>query len=379
MKSRHPPTSPTPLAGSASYGPKPGRAESVPPADSGPDRSEGIPGVVARHLGVVLNGGRGGRTAPPERQIMTTTTTPETDVTIGALRNGKLTAKTLGGGYIAHVDRVEDLPSLAASVRRLREVWSGEGAYGAACIQRWLDLVDIHPLGSTALRIAASEWGVRAEPTDRVTTIALGDLRGDGSRIPADRFEAIADKIARKAEAYGGTVYAVTYGEGIGSDGDNLGEAERSAVILVGNVENETALRLYVARALRASGMTSAAYSTDADHEPVFDTPTGERRVDVEIEIPARTVTGRPLVGEKARHAQTQLAEVLTAMGALDVVGLRFREIDDSILVTGRASRAEVVAKLNHLGFVIGCHAGSLGVSHATLRVDGVADTVEPR
>lgn len=49
--SRHrfgaPHPAPHPLAGSASYVAKPGRAESVPPADSGPDRSEGIPGVVA--------------------------------------------------------------------------------------------------------------------------------------------------------------------------------------------------------------------------------------------------------------------------------------------------------------------------------------------
>lgn len=112
---------------------------------------------------------------------------------------------------------------------------------------------------------------------DRVLTIALGDLLPDGSRLRRSLFYAIAGSIAGAVDDHGGTVYAITYGDGFGSDGVNDGAPEHSAVILAGNVADVAGLRRYVATMLRRSGMTSAACALDYAHEPVFNTPTGAR------------------------------------------------------------------------------------------------------
>jgi len=112
---------------------------------------------------------------------------------------------------------------------------------------------------------------------DRVLTIALGDLLPDGSRVPRATFYAIAGEIAGAVDDHGGTVYAITYGDGFGSDGANDGVPEHSAVILAGNVADVAGLRRYVATHLRRSGMTSAACAMDYAHEPVFNTPSGAR------------------------------------------------------------------------------------------------------
>ena len=305
------------------------------------------------------------------------TTTADT-VEIRTSRTGKLAAVTPSGLYVATVDTLDALPSLAASVRRCREVYDGE-ADALSGVRGWLDLADQHPLGALALRIAASEWGATADDPerDRVTTIALGDLRHDGSRIPADGFERIAERVAAEAEARGGTVYAVTYGEGVGSDGDNDGEAERSAVILVGNLDDVAGLRRHVAEALRASGLTSAAFATDGEHEPVFDTPTGERRVDVEVTFPARRADGRPVVMDHAQGVASYVAATLGRHGAVEVTSRVTG--DRGTVIRGKASRAEIIAGLDHLGVVLGTQGRIIGVDGSTVRVEGVADYVETR
>lgn len=305
------------------------------------------------------------------------TTTTHT-VEIGTSKSGKLTATTPGGLYVAAVDTLDALPSLAASVRRCREVWDGERD-SLTQVRAWLDLADHHPLGALALRIAASEWGATADDPerDRVTTIALGDRRGDGSRIPGARFERIAERVAAEAEARGGTVYAVTYGDGVGSDGENDGEAERSAVILVGNVDDVAGLRERVAAMLRASGMTSAAFATDGEHEPVFDTPTGERRGDVEVTFPARRADGRPVVMDHAQGVASYVAATLGHLGAVEVTSRVTG--DRGTVIRGKASRAEMIAGLDHLAVVLGTQGRIIGVDGSTVRVEGVADYVETR
>lgn len=132
-------------------------------------------------------------------------------------------------------------------------------------------------IDALAARAAASYPAPRVI-RDRVITIAIGDLLPDGSRLPRARFYAIAGRIADDVIARGGTVYAMTYGDGFGSDGVNDGAPEHSAVILAGNVADVAGLRADVAGWLRASGMSSAACALDVAHEPVFDTPTGGRR-----------------------------------------------------------------------------------------------------
>ena len=112
---------------------------------------------------------------------------------------------------------------------------------------------------------------------DRVTTIAIGDLDADGVRIADDTFRRSADRIAAAVERHGGTVYAVTFGDGIGSDAGNEGAAERSAVILCGNVVHPEWLRYDVASVLLDMGGSSACFATDAAHEPVFNTIDGRR------------------------------------------------------------------------------------------------------
>lgn len=112
---------------------------------------------------------------------------------------------------------------------------------------------------------------------DRCIAVAIGDLDRYGARIPTETFLHAANSIALAARRHGGTVYALTTGEGIGSDGANNGATESSAVILCGNVRDVPAFRRDVADVLRLLNSSSAAFIYDGAHEPVFDTPDGRR------------------------------------------------------------------------------------------------------
>ena len=112
---------------------------------------------------------------------------------------------------------------------------------------------------------------------DRVLTIAIGDLTTYGYAMDRARFYALAGDIASEVHEFGGDVYALTYGDAFGSDGINAGELEHSAVILCGNVTDERGLRQSVARRLVAHDLSSACFSVDSAHEPVFATHNGAR------------------------------------------------------------------------------------------------------
>lgn len=204
-------------------------------------------------------------------------TTTKATVEISTSRTGKLAATTPGGLYVATVDTLDALPSLAASVRRCREVWDGERD-SLTQVRAWLDLVDDHPLGALALRIAASEWGATADDPERdhVTTIALG-----------------------------------------------------------------------------------------------------ERRVDVEITFPARRADGRPVVMDHAQGVATYVAATLGRLGAVEITSRVTG--DRGTVIRGKASRAEMIAGLDHLAVVLGTQGRVIGVDGSTVRVEGVADYVETR
>jgi hypothetical protein len=104
---------------------------------------------------------------------------------------------------------------------------------------------------------------------DRVTTIAIGDLDANGTRIPDHRFRRAVSRIDFLVTLHGGTVYAVAYGEGVTSDQPEE-QTERSAIILCGNVEDLGSLRKSVSVVLETIGGSSACFATDHAHEPTF-------------------------------------------------------------------------------------------------------------
>jgi len=121
--------------------------------------------------------------------------------------------------------------------------------------------------------VSGDESGKR----DRVVAIAVGDLDRNGRRVDAFMWRDARALLVDSVERCGGTVYAVTEGAGVGSDGVNAGEAERSLIVLAGNVRDVVRLRRYVAALLRDLDSTSAAFVMDGAHEPVFDSYDGSR------------------------------------------------------------------------------------------------------
>lgn len=120
--------------------------------------------------------------------------------------------------------------------------------------------------------------GERVRPDrDRVLTIAFGRLRCGGALVDTDEWEALAVNAAEDVRACGGTVYAVTTGSGVASDGVNAGVPEETLVILAGNVRDVVTLRKIVAWRLRALRLSSACFALDGTHEPAFPTLDGWR------------------------------------------------------------------------------------------------------
>lgn len=120
-------------------------------------------------------------------------------------------------------------------------------------------------------------YGDESEKRDRVVAIAVGDLDRSGRRVDAFMWRDARTLLVEAVERCGGTVYAVTEGDGVGSDGVNDGQAERSLIVLAGNVRDVVRLRRYVAALLRDLDSTSAAFVMDGSHEPVFDSFDGSR------------------------------------------------------------------------------------------------------
>lgn len=120
-------------------------------------------------------------------------------------------------------------------------------------------------------------YGDESAKRDRVVAIAIGDLDRSGRRVDAVIWREARWRLVDSVERCGGTVYAVTEGDGVGSDGVNDGQDERSLIVLAGNVRDVARLRRYVAALLRDLDSTSAAFVMGGDHEPVFDTFDGSR------------------------------------------------------------------------------------------------------
>lgn len=116
---------------------------------------------------------------------------------------------------------------------------------------------------------------------DTVITVAIGAETPNGTLLPND-LKAAAKAVRLAIEAVGGTVVAMTYGEGVASDDDRLGTPEATAVVLAINTNPDLGeyLRFRIADILRAFEMTSACYAVDSRHEPVFNTSDGSRPTD---------------------------------------------------------------------------------------------------
>ncbi len=110
---------------------------------------------------------------------------------------------------------------------------------------------------------------------DEVTTIAIGNMDSDGNFVSDWDWFAAQSHVVRIAEDYG-MVVAVTEGPGLTSDQPGV-EVEDSFVCVVINVTNQDKMREDIAYMLSRFDMSSAAYSTDYAHEPVFNTPSGWR------------------------------------------------------------------------------------------------------
>lgn len=112
--------------------------------------------------------------------------------------------------------------------------------------------------------------GERGLVRDRVIAIAFGDRDRDGRKVDEYSWRALRPLIRGVVEMCGGTVYAITEGPGVGSDGVNAGEPEGSMIVLAGNVRDVAKLRRYVAALLRDIDSSSACFALDSAHEPVF-------------------------------------------------------------------------------------------------------------
>lgn len=111
---------------------------------------------------------------------------------------------------------------------------------------------------------------------DSVLTVAIGDMDWAGRRLDSEMFTFFQDEVKDLLSEYG-TVVAHATGDGIGSDGDNEGEAEGTAVFVAINVVRITELRADLSAILRRFGQTSACFAFDGAHEPCFNTADGTR------------------------------------------------------------------------------------------------------
>ncbi len=117
---------------------------------------------------------------------------------------------------------------------------------------------------------------------DSVLTVAIGRNRQDGSPLSEQRWGEFKATVAGHLR-HAGTIVGFGEGKGTGSDGVNEGEVEENAIFLaLVDADQLAGLRVLMAATLRRFNQTSAAFSFDLAHEPVFNTPNGWRPAEVQ-------------------------------------------------------------------------------------------------
>lgn len=111
---------------------------------------------------------------------------------------------------------------------------------------------------------------------DKVLTLAIGRNTQDGTPLSDYKWRKFQTQARGVLSEYA-TVVAHTRGRGVGSDDDNNGKPEQSAIIVAINPRDAQKARERLAQLLPEYGQGSAAFSYDEAHEPVFATSDGFR------------------------------------------------------------------------------------------------------
>jgi hypothetical protein len=112
---------------------------------------------------------------------------------------------------------------------------------------------------------------------DSILTVAVGRRRASDGRLLSERaWHQFVDDLEAILGRHG-TIVASVEGVGVGSDGVNAKKSEDSHAYIVANPEKLENLRQKVAKVLQAYDQSSACFSLDLSHEPVFTTEDGYR------------------------------------------------------------------------------------------------------
>ena len=105
---------------------------------------------------------------------------------------------------------------------------------------------------------------------DTVLTVAIGRNLADGTPMDDERWSLFQWSVRHLLDAHGTVVCHALSVAAVGSDGVNDGAEEDSAVFIVVNPADEQLLRRRLGDELTGFGQTSACFSVDHFHEPVF-------------------------------------------------------------------------------------------------------------
>jgi len=111
---------------------------------------------------------------------------------------------------------------------------------------------------------------------DKILTIAVGRDYGDSHTLNDIDWINFQQKLIKAIDKHGTCVGAAT-GRGVGSDDSRYGITEDTAIFIVLNPKYVNRLRKAIAALLPQYGQSSACFSLDMHHEPVFPTKTGWR------------------------------------------------------------------------------------------------------
>jgi len=128
---------------------------------------------------------------------------------------------------------------------------------------------------------------------DSVLTVAIGRNRSNGDPLDNYLWTEFQGAISAILQEHG-TLVAATSGEGVGSDDENEGKPEDTAVFVAINVRNLPQVRRSVAATLQTFGQSSAAFALDTAHEPVFAATVNGFRPQAPAPVYDPTVSDKP-------------------------------------------------------------------------------------
>lgn len=121
---------------------------------------------------------------------------------------------------------------------------------------------------------------------DAVLTVAIGRNGADGTPMSDHDWELFQRSVKCTLNVYGTVVCHALSVSAVGSDGLNDGQDEESAVFIAVNVDDEELVRKLIGQKLARFEQTSACFSVDHYHEPVFAGTTDGYRPRVAIDDP---------------------------------------------------------------------------------------------